>query len=66
MILRISNETVEAIRYKLKIFGVNLEFPVYVYCDKKSVVKNSIVPASVLNKRHNIILYHRVREAQAV
>ena len=26
---------------------------------------NSSVPTSVLNKRHNAICYHRVREAQA-
>ena len=29
------------------------------------MVKNSSVTASVLNKRHNDIYYHRVREAQA-
>ena len=29
------------------------------------MVTNSSVPASVLNKRHNDICYHRVREAQA-
>ena len=30
-----------------------------------SVVKNSIIPTSALNKSHNAICYHRVREAQA-
>ena len=30
-----------------------------------SVVKNSNIPTSSLNKRHNEICYHRVREAQA-
>ena len=33
--------------------------------DNKSVVTNASVPASVLNKRHNAICYHRVREAQS-
>jgi hypothetical protein len=28
-----------------------------------SVVLNTTVPSSVLNKNHNAILYHRVREA---
>ena len=56
---------VEVLRYKLRTFDVNLEGPAEVYCDNKSVVKNSGVPASVLNKRHNVICYHRVREAQA-
>ena len=30
-----------------------------------SVVKNSSIPSSILNKRHNDICYHRVRESQA-
>jgi hypothetical protein len=34
-------------------------------CDNKSVVTNASVPTSVLNKRHNAICYHRVRESQA-
>ena len=51
---------VEALRYKLMKFGVNLDGPVELYCDNKSVVTNSSVPASVLNKRHNGICYHRV------
>ena len=29
------------------------------------MVTNSSVPTSVLNKRHNAICYHKVREAQA-
>ena len=33
--------------------------------NKNSVVTNSSVSSSVLNKRHNTICYHRVREAQA-
>ena len=47
--LIIVNDMVEAFRYKLTKFGVNLEVPKEVYYDKKSVAKNSSVPASVLN-----------------
>ena len=36
-----------------------------VLCDNQSAVTNSSVPTSVLNKRHNAMCYHRVREAQA-
>ena len=63
--LRIFTEMVEALRYKLKCFGVPVEGPTDVLCDNQSVVTNSSVPTSVLNKRHNAICYHRVREAQA-
>ena len=63
--LRICTEMIEALRYKLRCFGIPLVGPADVFCDNKSVVTNSSVPASVLNKRHNAICYHRVREAQA-
>ena len=63
--LRICTEMVEALRYKLRCFGVPIDGPCDIYCDNRSVVTNSSVPTSVLNKRHNAICYHRVREAQA-
>ncbi|GFH55427.1 hypothetical protein CTEN210_11903 [Chaetoceros tenuissimus] len=63
--LRICTEMVEALRYKLRCFGIPIDGPAEVYCDNQSVVTNSSVPSSVLNKRHNAICYHRVREAQA-
>ena len=56
---------VEALMYKLGTFGVNLEGSGEVYCDNKSVVKKSSVPVSVLNKRTNVLYYHRVIEDQA-
>jgi len=63
--LRICTEMVEALRYKLRCFGVPVEGPADVLCDNRSVVTNSSVPTSVLNKRHNAICLHRVKEAQA-
>jgi len=63
--LRICTEMVEALRYKLRCFGVPVEGPTDLLCDNQSVVTNSSVPTSVLNKRPNAIWYHRVREAQA-
>ena len=63
--LRICTEMIEALRYKLRCFGIPIDGPCDVFCDNRSVVTNSSVPTSVLNKRHNAICYHRVREAQA-
>ena len=34
-----ATEMVEALRYKIRTFGVKLEGPVEVYCDNKSVMK---------------------------
>ena len=33
--------------------------------DNKSVIMSATMPQSVLNKRHNMLSYHRVREAIA-
>ena len=55
---------IEALRYKLGCFEIPVEGPAEVFCDNMSVFKNSSIPTSVLNKRHNAIYYHRFREAQ--
>ena len=63
--LRIATELNEALRYKLRTFGVPIDGASEVCCDKKSVVTNSSAPSSVPSNRHNVICYHRVSEAQA-
>lgn len=63
--LRIATEMIGSLRYKIRCFGVPIDGPAEVFCDNKSVVTNASVPVSVLNKRHNAICYHIVREAQA-
>ena len=63
--LKIATEMIEALRYKLRCFGIPVAGPAEVFCDNMSVVKNSSIPTSVLNKRHNSIYNHRVRVAQA-
>lgn len=35
------------------------------FCDNKSVVTNSVIPQSTLNKKHNFVAYHKVRESVA-
>ena len=64
-VLKIATDMIEALRYKLRCFGIHIDGPATVLCDNKSVVTNSSVPVSVLNKRHNAICYHRIRDAQA-
>ena len=63
--LKISTEIIEALRYKLRCFGIPVEGPAEVFCDNMPVVNNSSIPTSLLKKRHNDICYHRVGEAQA-
>jgi hypothetical protein len=62
---RISVERLEALRYKLPMFGVPIDGPVNMYCDNSGVVANASRPESTLEKKHKAIAYHRVHEAVA-
>jgi hypothetical protein len=63
--MRIAVELIEALRYKLRMFGVPIEGATNVFCDNEAVTKNAIYPESTLKKKHNAIAYHRTREAVA-
>ena len=58
-------EHIVSLRYKLRMFGVEVDGPAKVLCDNNSVVLNSSKIESVLNKKHNSIAYHAVRWAVA-
>jgi hypothetical protein len=51
------------LRYKLRMMGVTLIGPTYVYGDNMYVVHNTQKPESVLKKKSNSICYHVVRES---
>jgi len=61
--MKSSVEAVTYLRYKLRMFGIPLEKnePAHVICDNESVVNNSTLVESTLNKKHNSIAYHYVR-----
>jgi hypothetical protein len=56
---------IEALWYKLRMFGVPIEGPTNVFCDNKAVCKNITRPESILTKKHHSIAYHRSQEAVA-
>ena len=58
-------EHVEALCYKLQMFGIPMEGPTNVFCDNKAVFKNTSIPDSTLKKKHMSICYHWAREAVA-
>ena len=58
-----SVETLRRLWYKLRIIGVPIAGPSYVYGDNMSVIHNTSNPATVLKKKSNSIYYHFVREA---
>ena len=63
--MRTGLETVQGIRYKLRMMGIPLETPTYIYGDNMSVIHNTSKPESTLRKKANSVCYHYIREAVA-
>ena len=58
-------EALRGIRYKLRMMGVDIAGPTYIYGDNMPVIHNTSKPESVLKKKSNSNCYHFVREAVA-
>ena len=59
-------ETLRGIRYKLRMMGVEIDGPTYIYGDNQSAIYNTSKPESILKKKSNSICYHFIREAVAM
>ncbi|KAI2494420.1 Reverse transcriptase (RNA-dependent DNA polymerase) [Fragilaria crotonensis] len=58
-----ATELVEALRYKLRTFGVPIDGATNVFCDIEAVYKNTSLQESTLKKKHHAIACHRCLEA---
>ncbi|KAL7580569.1 hypothetical protein ACA910_003691 [Epithemia clementina (nom. ined.)] len=58
-------EQIMDLRTTLRYLGVPIQEKTYMFGDNKSVITSGTLPHSLLNKRHNALAYHRVREAVA-
>ena len=65
MATRTAVEIVESLRYKLRMFGVEVDGPSILFCDNQSVVHNSQHPESTLKKKHIAVSFHKIRESVA-
>ena len=63
--MRTGLEVVQGIRYKLRMMGIPLKTPTYIYGDNMSVIYNTSRPESTLKKKANSVCYHYIREAVA-
>ena len=63
--MKLCCEYVRGLRYKLRMMGIPVDLPAYVFGDNKSVLANTSVPHSVLKKKSSSIAYHFVREGVA-
>ena len=60
-----ATEQIMDMRYTLRYLGVPIKSKSYTIGDNLSVVTSATLPHSTLSKRHNILAFHRVREAIA-
>ena len=60
-----ATEYVRGLRYKLRMMGIPVDEPTFVFGDNQSVLCNTTSPASTLKKKSNAIAYHFVREGVA-
>ena len=60
-----ATDMIEALVYKLRMFGIPIEMETRVLCDNESVVKIGSNPDARLTKKHNSIAFHRIRECVA-
>ncbi len=63
--LRIAKEKCQALRTKLRLMGIPVDEPSFVLCDNDSVVKSTTRAEARLQKKHNAICWHAVRESCA-
>ena len=63
MAIKIFMEILRWIRYKLRMMGILISIPQYIYGDKMSVIHNTQLPEPTLKKNSNSICYHVICES---
>ena len=58
-------EYLRGLRYKLRMMGIPVEGPSFIFGDNQSVLANASIPESQLKKKSQSIAYHFVREGVA-
>ena len=58
-------EYIRGLRYRLRMMGIQVLGPTYIYGDNQSVLYNTTIPESTLKKKSQSLCYHFVREGVA-
>jgi len=64
--MKIGMEALRGLRYKLRMMGVPISGPSFIFGDNMSVIHNTQKPESTLKKKSNQICFHAVRESVAM
>ena len=63
--MKLCCEHIRGLRYKLRMMGIAVDKPSFVFGDNQSVLSNTSLPHSKLKKKSSSIAYHFVREGVA-
>ena len=61
-----AKEYARGLQYKLRMMGITVDEPAFVYGNNQLVPANTTNPASTLKKKSNAIAYHFVQEARGL
>ena len=62
---QVTTDTTIGLHHDLRYLGLNVKQKLYLFGDNSAVITNGTISHSQLQKRHNTLAYHRVREAIA-
>ena len=65
MAIKQAEEYLRGLCYKLSMFGIPIDEPVFIYGDNQSVLVNALAPESTLKKKIQSIAFHFIREGCA-
>jgi hypothetical protein len=65
VVMKQATEYIRGLRYKLRMIGITVDEPAFVFGDNQLVLANTTAPSSTLKKKSNAIAYHFVREGCA-
>ncbi len=63
--MKLATEYVRGLRYKLRMMGIPVEEPAFVFGNSQSDLANTTRPESQLKKKTQSIAYHHVRKGCA-
>ena len=63
--MKICCEYVKGLRYKLRMMGIAVDMPSFIFGDNQSVLANTSLTHSKLKKKSSSIAFHFVREGVA-
>ena len=65
MALKTCCEYIRGLRYRLRMLGIPVLQPAFIYGNNEAVVKNSVIPELTLKKKSHSIAYYYVRQGVA-